>query len=331
MPVDRAPASAAAGTGAQGLWLAIVNPAAGALSRPGSTAALAEALTRDLGLTVAFSEAPGQAEALARAAAGYVGLLAVGGDGTVAQVVNGMDRRRQGLAVLPAGTGNGLARDLGLPLPARGPDALGPALAAARAGLRHPRPRPIDLIAVRYRRPGEAAWTRRLAVSTTAVGYAAEVVALAKGALAPLARRLPAGLCYPLGAGLQALRQRPFRLRIGLDGAPPAERQATNLMVHSTAHAGNFRAFPQARPDDGRLTVLLADAGPLAQLRHNLAVLRRRYDFATAEAHAAGRVAIDCDRPRRLMADGELVDGVVAVAWSILAGQVQVFAPPESP
>lgn len=333
MPVARALATAAAGTGAGGPWLAIVNPAAGALTRPGHAASLAAALTRDLGMDVAFSEAPGQAEALARAAAGYVGLLAVGGDGTVAQVVNGMDHRRQSLAVLPAGTGNGLARDLGLPLPGRGcgPDALGPALAAARAALRRPRPRPIDLIDVRYCRPGEAAWTRRLAVSTTAVGYAAEVVALAKGALMPLARRLPAGLCYPLGAGLQALRQRPFRIRIGLDGAPPAERRATNLMVHSTAHAGNFRAFPLARPDDGRLTVLLADAGPLAQLRHNLAVLRRRYDFATAEAQAAGQVAIDCDRPLRLMADGELVDGVVAVAWRVLAGQVQVFASPGSP
>lgn len=281
-------------------------------------------------LTVVLSEAPHQVESLARSSADYGGLLAVGGDGTVAEVVNGMDRRHQLLAILPAGTGNGLARDLGLPLPAPGGgiDRFRPAIAALATTLRHPpRRRPIDLIEVRYRREGAEAWTLRLAVSTTAVGYAAEVVALAKGPLAPLARRLPAGLCYPLGAGLQALRQRPFNAFLGLDGAPPIPVRATNLMVHSTAHAGNFRAFPSARPDDGRLKVLLADAGPLAQLRHNLAVLRQRYGYATGETRPAQSAALQGERPLRLMLDGELEEGVVAVAWRVLAGGLGMALP----
>lgn len=308
-------------------WLAILNPAAGALGHRGHGEDLTAWLTRDLGIPVARSGAPGQAEALARDSTGYDGLLAVGGDGTVADVINGMDRDRQILALLPTGTGNGLARDLGLPLPGRGErllDPIGPALATLRRTLRGGTTRSIDLIDVRYRRHHPEAWTRRLAVGTTAVGYAAEVVALARGPLAPISRRLPAGLCYPLGATLQVLRQRPLDIRIALDDLPLTTCRATNLMVHSTAHAGDFRAFPAARPDDGHLTVLLADAGPLAQLRHNLAVLRQTYGFNTAIARTARTATLQSDRPLRLMLDGELVDGVMEIRWELLAGALRV-------
>lgn len=307
-------------------WLAILNPASGALSGHGRTAALAAWLREEGGISVAISGAPGQAEALARDATGYDGLLAAGGDGTVAEVVNGMDRGRQTLALLPAGTGNGLARDLGLPLLGRGPRAADrlPALAQIAATLHTPQIRHIDLIDVQFRRHPHDAWTTRLAVSTTAVGYAAEVVALARGPLSPLSRRLPAGLCYPLGASLQALRQQPFDIGFALDDQPLTARRATNLMVHSTAHAGNFRAFPAARPDDGRLTVLLADAAPMAQLRHNLAVLRQSYGFVTAEARLARSAALLGARPLRLMLDGELFDGVTEVHWAVLPGGLRL-------
>lgn len=307
-------------------WLAILNPAAGALIDHGRADALAQVLQRDLGLTVLRSTAPGQLASLARSSDAFDGLVAVGGDGTVAELVNGMDLRRQDLALLPAGTGNGLARDLGLRLPSRGRglDGFGPALAALASTLRQPRPSPIDLIELHYRRPSEVAWTRRLAVSTTALGYAAEVVSLAKGPLAPLARRLPTGLRYPLAATLQVLRQRRLSLRFGLDDAPPSPFRASNLMVQSTAHAGNFRAFPAARPNDGRLTVLLADAGPLAQLRHNVAVLRQSYGYATAETQRATSASLQSERPLRLMVDGEVVDGVTELRWEVLAGALRM-------
>lgn len=307
-------------------WLAILNPVAGGLIGHGRADALARVLHRDLGLTVVRSGAPGQLASLARSSDAYDGLVAVGGDGTVAELVNGMDLRRQALAVLPAGTGNGLARDLGLPLPIRGRgiERFGPALAALAPTLRRPRPSPIDLIALHYRRPGEVAWTRRLAASTTALGYAAEVVSLAKGPLAPLARRLPTGLRYPLAAALQALRQRRLSLSFGLDDAPPARTRASNLMVQSTAHAGNFRAFPAARPDDGRLTVLVADAGPLAQLRHNLAVLRQSYGYATAETRQARSASLQSEQPLRLMVDGEVVEGVTELRWEVRPGALRM-------
>lgn len=311
-------------------WLAILNPASGALGGGGRAETLAARLARDLDLRVVVSTVPGHAEALAREAADYDGILAIGGDGTAAEVVNGMDRVRQTLALLPTGTGNGLARDLGLPLPGRRRRVLdpnGPELALMRRVLRGGTVRAIDLVDVRFRRRQQDAWTTRLALGTTAVGYAAEVVALARGTLAPLSRRLPPGLCYPLGAALQALRQRPFDIHFALDDQPLAACRATNLMVHNTAHAGNFRAFPAAGLDDGLLDVLVADASPLAQLRHNLAVLRQTYGFATAGPRPAHSAALRSDAPLRLMLDGELVDGISEVRWALLPKVLRVALP----
>ena len=63
---------------------------------------------------MSVTNAPGHATLLARASAGFTGIVAIGGDGTIAEVLAGMDIAHQRLAVIPAGHGNSLARDLGL-------------------------------------------------------------------------------------------------------------------------------------------------------------------------------------------------------------------------
>lgn len=111
--------------------LLIVNPVAG----DGRALHLEPWLHRRLrqagpGARMIETSAPGHARELARHAAesGHDRLVAVGGDGTVQEVVNGLLEARNGLAVgiLPSGNGNDLARSLGLPT--RPEDALGVAL-----------------------------------------------------------------------------------------------------------------------------------------------------------------------------------------------------------
>ena len=83
-------------------WLAIANPAAG-------RARQSERLLARLGAVsgfrheVARTGAPGDATQLARKANGFDGIVAIGGDGTIGEVLHGMDLGRQRLAVLPAG------------------------------------------------------------------------------------------------------------------------------------------------------------------------------------------------------------------------------------
>src|SRR6185436_15950321 len=94
------------------------------------------------------------------------GLAVFGGDGTVAEVVNGMDLDGQRLLLLAGGTGNGLARDLGL-------TSIDMAIEAANAS----RIQQLDLIQVSFQTDSKS--YTRLAISTASVGYAAEVVVLA--------------------------------------------------------------------------------------------------------------------------------------------------------
>jgi diacylglycerol kinase family enzyme len=93
-------------------WIAIANPAAG---RPGRTVRLAEDLAwRGLVERFEVGAAPGDSTRLTARAREFDGVVAIGGDGTIAAVVQGPDLPRQVLAVLPAGHGNCLARDLGV-------------------------------------------------------------------------------------------------------------------------------------------------------------------------------------------------------------------------
>lgn len=271
-------------------WLAIVNPAAGRRG-VGRRLALRLAALAHTGVELAETAGPGDGVRLAREAAGYDGLVAVGGDGTIAEVLNGMDRRRQLLALLPAGHGNCLARDCGIAdLPA--------ALAALVAG----RASAIDLIHARIEF-ADGRVEERWCASTLAVGYVADVVAFGRRRLGWLGR-------YAYATAALAVRPRRRRLRVGIDASAGC-RALTNVVINNTAHLANFRAFRDARLDDGSLDVLEADFGWPRQQLHNLAVLAGSARFGPPALWAAPSVTVACEAPGRLMVDGELEQGVV--------------------
>lgn len=299
-PADR---SARARDASVERWLIVVNPAAGAgRAGRGSSRALTRHLARALRADVAHTEGPGHATAIAAGAADRTGLVVVGGDGTASEVIGGMDRARQALLVVAAGTGNGLARDLGLTRPAD-------VMAAVRLG-RH---RPLDLARVTFR--DRAGWHGRLMVGTSGIGFAAEATARAGCGTKRLG---PAS--YPLAAARQAFAQRPFEASVRLGAAPARTLALTNAMVNNTRHAGNFAAFPRTDPTDGRMRVLLARAGAAGQLAHAVSVLTRTYAFTTGSEHEARALSLSLATPRRLMIDGELWEDVSAVRFDVLPG-----------
>jgi diacylglycerol kinase (ATP) len=242
-------------------------------------------------LDVAETKAPGDGTRLARQAPGYGGFVAVGGDGTIAEVLNGMDRRRQALALLPAGHGNCLARDLGIASPAG-------ALAAFAAG----HTLAIDVIRAEIEF-ADGRLEERLCASTLALGYVADVVALGRDRLAWLGR-------HAYATAAVAVRPRRVQLRVGVDDAAGV-RPLTNVVINNTAHLANFRAFRRARLDDGSLDVMEADFAWPRQLLHNLAVLAGSDRFGPPMLWQAPAVAVACEAPARLMIDGELERDVV--------------------
>ena len=99
--------------------LAIINP----ISGTGSKRSVPELLGRayqdtPFELFFTYTREAGHAEELARRAAaeGYDHVIAVGGDGTVNEVARGLLHSSTALGIIPKGSGNGLARTLGIPM-----------------------------------------------------------------------------------------------------------------------------------------------------------------------------------------------------------------------
>lgn len=288
-------------------WLAIVNPYAGYSHSTSWRQSFALQLKQALNAEVVFTQFPGHATELA-GRSNVDGLAVFGGDGTVAEVVNGMHLDQQRLLLLAGGTGNGLARDLGL-------TSLDMAFDAAREN----RSRSLDIIRVTFRIQNQN--HSRFMISTASVGYAAEVVVLANRHFKRLG-----SWCYPLAATLQAARQASFSIKVSIDDDILVERRLSNIMVNNTRHAGNFSAFRAAQLSDGLMEVLLARANFAGQFTHNLAVLTKTYFYQTAAEISAHHLRLALASPRRLMIDGELWENVSEASFEALPGRLQCVA-----
>jgi diacylglycerol kinase (ATP) len=274
-------------------WLVVVNRAAGRAREAERLAA--QFSTMRPGVERAETQSPGDGERIAREARDFDGLVVVGGDGTISECLTGMDLPRQRLAILPAGHGNCLARDLGIHRP-------GTALSVART----PNWRELDLMDVGVESHGQREWRRRCA-STLAVGYVADVVATGRRHFPGLGHAAYAiASCFTTPRRFTAHSQPDCH---SLDGP----REWTGIVVNNTAHLANFRAFPSARLDDGLLDVMWQDCGWLRQQAHNLAVLAGSAAWGPHAMRQSAALRLRLESPRTLMADGEMLDRILAL------------------
>lgn len=292
-------------------FLAVVNPRGGTRQglavldtvRPRFRAA-------GIRLDVAVTHHPGHASELAAGAdlAPDGALCVVGGDGTLHEVVNGLMRRADPagvpLAIIPAGSGNSVARHLGC----SDPDA-----AAAR--LLQGRPRPLDLARVNH--GGGSVYCVNI------VGWGAAVDV---NRVAERLRRLGPGR-YALAALWQVLRRPRRQARISLD-AQEVSGLFTLALVCNTQYTGRgMKLAPQAALDDGLLDVILVHQATRRQL---LALFRRMYDGThLALPYVAYRrvrhFALAAAAPDGLNLDGELA-GRVPVAVDVVPGALRLLA-----
>lgn len=289
-------------------WLAIANPAAG---RTREAERLVSRLPRINGFKyeIALTSAPGDATRLARQAGAFDGLIAVGGDGTIAEILRGMDLCGQRLAVLPAGHGNCLARDLGISDPVR-----------AMASLQRSACRPIDLMEVRIGfADGHEELT--LCASTLAIGYVADVAKLGRQRLHALGHA-----AYAVAAML--VMPAPFDARIAVAGGPGQFRRYTGIVINNTAHLANFRGLPDASVHDGVLDVMEQGYGWSRQQLHNLAVLFGSRALGPLQLRQTMSEHLELSRPCTLMADGELLQDVTRLSVACLPGALSCVVGP---
>ncbi len=246
---------------------------------------------------------PGHERTLAAeaAAAGYTTIVAAGGDGTVNGVVNGIAGTNVRLGVLPVGTMNVFAFELGIP------SQVEAAWAIIQAG----HTRPIDLCMA----------NQCHFVQLAGVGFDAEVVAQTTRE-----SKLQFGpLSYVFSAAHVAGRSTP-PLQIQTDHGRHEGRFV--LVGNGRFYGGPLQFFQDARLDDGKLDLLIfKNSGHLDIARYFGSALAGWHTLQEdVEYVQTTSATVASDPPVRFEVDGEL-SGLSPVQFQISKSPLQVLSP----
>ncbi len=326
-------------------FLAIVNPAAGGgRCRDLVGAALGRLRSAGVVIDVAETSAAGDATRIARDAyqRGFRRFLAVGGDGTSFEIVNGLfpDSQRGEaevtsarassapsstlasssdsaeiplLGFLPLGTGNSFLRDFS------DPKAADRGLEHALRAIERQQARACDVLRLSHT-GGELYF-----INLASVGFAADVAALRHRRFLSLGH---AGYLASIFLSLARLKRRPFPVRIDDDGQGQFDRRRCLFLTFNNSKftGGTMMIAPDARTDDGLIEYVRW--GPISRigLIKNLPAL---YDgthtrHPLAERHAVKRVEFQLDGPVDVMIDGE-VASLHCLAIDVLPSALQVM------
>lgn len=284
-------------------WVAIVNPRSGGRFRPNEL----RHRVQDSVDRVLESEGAGHVDALVRSCRDAAGFLVVGGDGTLFEVLQACDRARQRIAVLPAGRGNSLAKDLGVA-----------DHSAAIECLMRGVDRPIDLLGVTLRYEDGSLW-EGVSASNLAIGYPALVAHHAARW-----RRLGAS-----SYAVAALTARIDALNVTLrcDDGPEVSSIVTGHVISNSRYIGPFLGFPSSSLFDGVVHTIEMHARTAGQLLHNLSSLTRLGFYEPGVRKDIRAIAIRLERPALLKIDGELRNGVREVHARVLPSALIVRVP----
>ncbi|MGW1990069.1 diacylglycerol kinase family protein [Embleya sp. NPDC001921] len=255
-------------------------------------------------------------------------VIAAGGDGTIRECAGALAGTSTPLAVIPAGTGNLLARNLGLPIDVA--DALHVAM--------HGRDRRIDLGTVD---PDEeladtAGVEPRCFTAMAGIGLDAAMVADAPDAL-----KKKVGWPAYVVSGARHLRDRRMRVTLTVDDGEPIRRRARMVLVGNVgALQAGMQLLPGAAPDDGLLDVVVfAPYGMTGWAHATVRVIGRRRDQEPAvvpvkqqrlrpiEHFTGHRVLIETDRPEPRELDGDPIGPGTRLAVRIRPGALTVRVP----
>jgi YegS/Rv2252/BmrU family lipid kinase len=252
-------------------------------------------------------EDPGLGQAKSAVAAGVDLVLACGGDGTVAACAEGVAGTGVGLAIIPLGTGNLLARNVGLPL------GLEEALEVALGGVQ----RAIDAGRV----------NGRMFVVMAGLGLDANML---NGASEPLKKRL-GWLAYAISA-VRHLRDRPMRVTVSADGGRPRRMRVSALIVGNVGllQAG-LPLLPEAEPDDGTLdAIALLARGVTGWLAFAAHILLRRPAHGRVYRVQFTELEVRAGRAQPWELDGEVMGATRRLTVAAQPGSLLLRTPRES-
>jgi len=290
--------------------LFIVNPVAGR-NYGREAARRAEALLIAKGATVeiAFSLFAGHAVELARTAdlKELDGIVAVGGDGTLFEVVNGLLKTHEDLPVplgqIPVGTGNSFSQDLEI----------------------HDLETAIEKISLGKTKNFDVGFfTCEMGffyfLNVLGVGFVADVCAWA------FQRKGLGQLSYALGVIIITASLDHFQLRLTVDGTVYEREGCFVEVCNSRYTAGNMKIAPEAKIDDGLLDVMLLNR--ISRLRllkaFPLVFSGKHLSIPQVEVFRGEHIKVETDQAKILTPDGE-VFGHTPIEAGVLRQKIRMF------
>jgi YegS/Rv2252/BmrU family lipid kinase len=253
------------------------------------------------------AEDPGQGQAKSAVSAGVDLVLACGGDGTVTACAEGVTGTGVPLAIIPMGTGNLLARNIGLPM------GLDEALAVALDGPQQP----IDA--------GRVNGT--LFVVMAGLGLDARMLSDTSDEL----KKRIGWIAYAISAA-RHLGDRPMRVTVSADGGPRRRMRANALIVGNVGWLrGGLPLLPDARPDDGMLDAVVLIAGGLTGwLAATANILLRRPARGGIYRVQFTKLQVGLSREEPWELDGEVMGSIRRLTVEAQPGALLLRMPPES-
>jgi diacylglycerol kinase family enzyme len=295
--------------------VALLNLAGGTLSRGAARPAEVAVALRRAGLTAEVRAVPARlipAATREAIASGAELVIAGGGDGTVAAVAGALAGSDATLGVLPLGTFNHYARDIGMPAE----------LHAAAAALAAATPQELDVAEVNGHR----------FINSSAIGYYSQVV---RARAEPRVRNRPFKVLVTLAAAIRLLGK--YRLtEVSLEAEGHSLTCTTPLLFvsnnPSVMHL--FRFGQRERLDTGKLHVYVHRSKSRAAVLRTLlyAALRDIREDARYEHWLTPELRVEVRhrrwRPVPVFIDGELLHLQPPLCYRILPGRLRVAVPP---
>lgn len=259
---------------------------------------------------------PGHAIDLAKASEGYDLVIAMGGDGTVHEVMNGLmqipEDRRPVLGVVPVGSGNDFGHGIGTST--RATEALNRAIRGE--------PSTVDLGVMT-----DGHGRKEYFDNTLGIGFGAMVTI--RSHQLPLLR----GFLMYLTAVIQTIivDHNPIRMQIEVDGKKFEESIIYLILCNGPREGGGFLVAPDAKIDDGILDyAMITNVSRLKMFRIVPEVMKGTHGrFKEVTIDRCKKFTLTADRPLYIHADGEIFSGpgtdIRQVSFEILPNALRVI------
>lgn len=263
---------------------------------------------------------PGTGMAVEAVAAGCDVVIAVGGDGTVRHVAEGLAGSGADLGIVPQGTGNLLARNLRVPLND---------IPAALDRIRENEPQPLDL--------GWVTLGDKELAFTVMIGFGLDAQMLVETDEDLKDRAGWFAYVEAMGRALAGTEMTSITLT--LDDAEPTVLEGHTLLIGNCGMIqGGLQLLPDALPDDGLLDMLLISSEGALQwmdtvrsviwdngVRRFLTNGQEAVDTNSTNHLQAERIRVELDSPQMFEVDGEELGEVSAFEVRVQPGAVRVY------